>query len=86
MELQQEISADLLAARIGKTAEIIVDNVDAEGIIARSAWDAPEIDGNVYLDADSGLKVGDRAVATIEASSEYDLWGSIVPTSKTRRR
>ena len=48
MRHQQAISAELLATRIGKTIEVLVDEVDAEGAIARSHWDAPEIDGNVY--------------------------------------
>ena len=46
---------------MGKTIEIIVDEIDEDGAIARSAWDAPEIDGNVYLNGETGLVVGDRA-------------------------
>jgi ribosomal protein S12 methylthiotransferase len=75
MRHQQAISAELLAARVGRTIEVMVDEVDAEGAIARSAWDAPEIDGNVYLNGETGLKAGDRLRVTIEASDEYDLWG-----------
>ena len=55
MQHQQAISAALLAERVGKTIEVIVDEVDAEGAIARSTWDAPEIDGNVYLNGETGL-------------------------------
>ena len=76
MQHQQAISAEVLAERVGKTIEIIVDEVDTEGAIARSAWDAPEIDGNVYLNGETGLRPGDRARVTVEASDEYDLWGS----------
>ena len=77
MQHQQAISTSLLAARIGKTIEVIVDEVDGEGVIARSAWDAPEIDGNVYLNGETGLSVGDRVLASVEASDEYDLWGRL---------
>ena len=77
MQHQQAISADVLAERVGKTIEIIVDEVDTEGAIARSTWDAPEIDGNVYLNGETGLRPGDRARVTVEASDEYDLWGSV---------
>ena len=77
MQHQQAISAEVLAERVGKTIEIIVDEVDTEGAIARSAWDAPEIDGNVYLNGETGLRPGDRARVTVEASDEYDLWGSV---------
>ena len=53
MQHQQAISAELLAARVGKTIEVIVDEVDEDGAVARSAWDAPEIDGNVYLNGET---------------------------------
>ena len=77
MQHQQAISTALLAERVGKTIEVIVDEIDGDGAIARSAWDAPEIDGNVYLNGETGLVVGDRARVTIEASDEYDLWASL---------
>ena len=77
MQHQQAISTALLAERVGKTIEIIVDEIDGDGAIARSAWDAPEIDGSVYLNGETGLVVGDRARVTVEASDEYDLWASL---------
>jgi ribosomal protein S12 methylthiotransferase len=81
MQHQQAISAEVLAERVGKTIEIIVDEVDGDGAMARSAWDAPEIDGNVYLNGETGLRPGDRARVTVEASDEYDLWGRVVETA-----
>ena len=75
MEHQQQISTELLAARIGQTIEIIVDEVDEEGAIARSSWDAPEIDGSVYLNGELSLSPGDRLKVVIEHADEYDLWG-----------
>jgi ribosomal protein S12 methylthiotransferase len=77
MQHQQAISARILAGRVGKTIEVIVDEVDEEGAIARSAWDAPEIDGNVYLNGETAVSVGDRLSVVVEASDEYDLWGSV---------
>ena len=77
MQHQQAISGELLSERVGTTIEIIVDEVDEDGAIARSAWDAPEIDGNVYLNCETGLSVGDRARVVVEASDEYDLWASV---------
>jgi ribosomal protein S12 methylthiotransferase len=76
MEAQQEISAALLAERIGRRIDVIVDEVDAEGAVGRSAWDAPEIDGSVYLNGETDLAPGDIIPATIEHADEYDLWGS----------
>jgi ribosomal protein S12 methylthiotransferase len=87
MQHQQAISTALLAERVGKSVEIIVDEVDNEGAVARSAWDAPEIDGNVYLNGETGLSVGDRTRVTIEASDEYDLWASAAaPAAAPARR
>ena len=76
MALQAEISRNRLASRIGKTAEVIVDDVAEEGATARSHADAPEIDGQVYVDLPAGhdWKTGDRANVEITGSDEYDLW------------
>jgi ribosomal protein S12 methylthiotransferase len=83
MQHQQAISAELLKGRIGKTIEVMVDEIDDEDAVARSHWDAPEIDGNVYLNGEIGLKPGDRVMVGVEAADEYDLWaervGSEVP-------
>ena len=75
METQKAVSAEILGARIGQTIEVIVDEVDGEGAIARSAWDAPEIDGCVFLNGETELAPGDRLSVRIEHADEYDLWG-----------
>ena len=84
MRNQQAISAQLLATRIGKSIEVLVDEVDAEGAIARSHWDAPEIDGNVYLHGETGLKPGDRLSVLVRGADEYDLWGRRVEVEVAR--
>ena len=76
MQHQQAISADVLAGRVGKTIEVLVDAVDADGAIARSAWDAPETDGNVYVTGAATLRPGDRVTVTIDHADEYDLWAA----------
>jgi ribosomal protein S12 methylthiotransferase len=81
MSHQQAISESVLAARVGKTIEVMVDMVDDEGAVTRSHWDAPEIDGNVFVDDGEGLKPGDRLMVTVEEAGEYDLWASPVATS-----
>jgi ribosomal protein S12 methylthiotransferase len=78
METQKQISAQILGARVGETIDVIVDEVDGEGAIARSAWDAPEIDGCVFLNGQTELAPGDRLRVRVEHADEYDLWG--VPT------
>ena len=74
MRQQQAISAELLASRVGKTVEVLVDEASGEEAVARSAWDAPEIDGTVYLVGAAGLAPGDRLKVRIEEADEYDLW------------
>jgi ribosomal protein S12 methylthiotransferase len=74
MQHQQAISAGLLGARIGQTVEVLVDEVDAEGAVARSHWDAPEIDGSVFLEGETALKPGDRLNVVVEDATDYDLF------------
>ena len=78
MQLQQEISAERLKRKIGQTFDVIVDEIDDEGIIGRTKADAPEVDGLVYIENLSGtpVKVGEFIKVTITHSDEYDLWGS----------
>ena len=79
MALQQQISAEKLQEKIGKTLKVLVDEIDTEENIAicRSYADAPEIDGHVYVDnIDSSVKVGEFLTVTIDEASEYDLFAS----------
>jgi ribosomal protein S12 methylthiotransferase len=75
MELQEEISAAKLERKIGQTVTVLVDEVDDEGAVARSAADAPEIDGLVYIEGAGNLKPGDFAEVEITDADAHDLWG-----------
>lgn len=77
MATQQEISALKLQAKIGQKLRVLVDEANEEQIVARSAADAPEIDGNVYIQADSSVQAGDFIQVTIEDADEYDLYGTL---------
>lgn len=74
MALQQDISAAKLQTKIGKTIEILIDEVDADGAIGRSSADAPEIDGRVFLEGAIELSPGDFVEAEVTAADDYDLW------------
>ena len=74
MQTQQDISAKRLARKVGTMIDVIVDEVDGEGAIARSKADAPEIDGNVFLNGDTDVKPGDIVQVRVEHADEYDLW------------
>ena len=78
MQLQQTISTQKLAEKIGQTLPVIIDEIDEEGAIGRTLADAPEIDGAVYLNEEHNVKVGDIVNVEIEHSDEYDLWGSVI--------
>ncbi len=77
MQVQQEISRARLARKIGTRQRVLVDAVAPQGAVARSAADAPEIDGVVHLRPDERLKVGEFFDVTIERSSEHDLYGAL---------
>ena len=78
MQLQQQISAQRLQEKVGRELLVLIDDVDAEGATGRSMADAPEIDGAVYLNGDTGVNVGDIVKVRVDHADEYDLWGSRV--------
>jgi ribosomal protein S12 methylthiotransferase len=80
MEKAQAISEAKLAAKLGRRLEVIVDEIDHEGIATcRTEADAPEIDGNLFIDEGAdGLAVGDIVTVEVDEAGEYDLWGSRV--------
>src|SRR3569833_598816 len=80
MEVAQDVSTAQLAKKTGRTIEVLVDDVrPAEGrAIARSKWDAPDIDGQVIVDNAQGIKPGDKVTVTVTGSDEYDLFATPV--------
>ena len=80
MAKAQAISEVKLKNKIGKVMEVIVDEVDADGIAtSRTKADAPEIDGNLFIDQNAiGLKPGDIVKVKVDEASDYDLWGHLI--------
>ncbi|AOV18322.1 ribosomal protein S12 methylthiotransferase [Acidihalobacter aeolianus] len=74
MAHQAVISAQRLRARVGREIEVLVDEVGADGIVARSAADAPEIDGLVYIEGAADARPGERIRVTVTDTDEHDLW------------
>ena len=75
MEKAQAISEAKLAAKIGQRMDVIVDEVEDGVLTCRSKADAPEIDGNVFLDEWAGnVQAGDILRVEIDEATEYDLW------------
>lgn len=78
MEVAQDVSYHQLAKKIGRRIDVIVDDVRPEEnrVIARSKWDAPEIDGQVIVDDAAGIKIGDIVEVTVTGNDEYDLFAT----------
>ncbi|MGE3906930.1 MAG: 30S ribosomal protein S12 methylthiotransferase RimO [Reyranellaceae bacterium] len=83
MQAQQAISARRLAAKVGRTIEVLVDDITPQGAICRSHADAPEIDGTVILREAGALKPGDLANVIVEKADAYDLYAR--PVSRRSR-
>jgi len=77
MALQERISTVRLARHVGTVRQVLVDEVSAAGALARTASDAPEIDGVVRVAADPRLVVGEFAHVHIERSDAHDLYGRL---------
>jgi ribosomal protein S12 methylthiotransferase len=77
MEFQSQISADRLQARVGRHEQVLIDEVVEEGAVARSRADAPEIDGQVFIDGATHLKVGELVDVIIEEADEHDMWAHL---------
>jgi ribosomal protein S12 methylthiotransferase len=82
MALQEDISAERLATKVGKTMTVLVDDVQQDGVVvARSAADAPEIDGVVYLDDPGQARIGEFRNVTVTRADAHDLWARPVAES-----
>ena len=81
MAVQREVSEEVLASQVGKTVDVLIDEVDEDGATGRSIWDAPDIDGSVFIEEAEDLKPGDRVRATIIDSDDYDLWAEVLPSA-----
>ena len=74
MGLQQSISANKLKQKVGTLQTVLIDEVNQDGALGRTAADAPEIDGVVHLPGHTDLRPGDWVEAEISAADDYDLW------------
>ena len=79
MEKAQTISEAKLESKVGNVVEVIVDQVDSDGIATcRTKADAPEIDGNLFIDQNTNtLTPGDIVTVKVDEAGEYDLWGHL---------
>ncbi len=77
MELQQNISAELTAKKIGKTIPVLIDRVEGEYFVGRSSSDSPEVDPEVFVTSQTPLEVGNFYQVAITDANEFDLFGKL---------
>ncbi len=77
IELARQVSDDRMQAKVGRVLDVIIDEVDEDGAIGRSAADSPEVDGSVFIGDGDMLTPGDVVRTRIIAAEDYDLWGEL---------
>ncbi|MDD3726074.1 MAG: 30S ribosomal protein S12 methylthiotransferase RimO [Candidatus Ratteibacteria bacterium] len=76
MELQRKISHKKLQKMVGKTLDVLIEGKEGDIYTGRTEFDAPEIDGTVYVKTKSSLNPGDICSIYITSADDYDLYGS----------
>jgi ribosomal protein S12 methylthiotransferase len=77
MAHQQAISTARLQLKVGKEMDVLIDEVDDQGAVARCYADAPEIDGSVFINS-TAIKPGDKVRVRIVDADEYDMWAELI--------
>jgi len=77
VEIQRKISKEKLRKMAGNVYEVLVEGKEGKFYIGRTEYDAPEIDGVVYISG-KNLKIGNFYKVKITSSSDYDLTGKVV--------
>ena len=79
MAIQQEISASLSAAKVGKQMKVIIDRLEGEYYIGRTEFDSPEVDPEVLIEkGDESLNIGEFYQVEITDSDDFDLFGRVI--------
>lgn len=74
MALQQRISREINAAKVGRTFKVLIDRTEGSQFVGRTEYDSPEVDNKVYVDAKKHyLRLGDFADLRVTSAADYDL-------------
>ena len=76
MQVQERISTERLRRKLGSSVDILIDTVEDRCAVGRSSADAPEIDGNVYLDT-TNVRPGDLVRGVVQHTDAHDLWARL---------
>lgn len=77
MKVQNEISYQLNASRVGTTQQVIIDSFDGDNYVGRTRYDSPEVDGEVFVSSPKKLKAGTICTVKIDSGEDYDLFGRL---------
>jgi ribosomal protein S12 methylthiotransferase len=79
MQTQQKISIENLKRKVGRKTDVLIDEIDEarSEAVARTPWDAPEIDGNILVPLRPGMAVGDLIKVRVTNAGNYDLLGEV---------
>ena len=79
MRIQQQISAELEAEKVGKTLKVVIDRLEGDYYVGRTEYCSPEVDPEVLIPASEGeLNIGEFYQVKITDSEEFDLYGTII--------
>lgn len=78
MDLQEKISAELCAEKVGREYKVIIDRKEGEYYIGRTEHDSPEVDCEVLIPASTPLAIGSFHQARITGADEYDLYAEVI--------
>ncbi|CAN5364322.1 30S ribosomal protein S12 methylthiotransferase RimO [soil metagenome] len=79
MAVQEKISAEINASKVGKTMKVLFDRKEGENFVGRTEYDSPEVDNEVLVSAkDQYVRIGDFANVKMLDAAEFDLFGEIV--------
>ena len=77
MEVQETIAMELNEAKIGQTLKVIIDREDPEFYVGRTEFDSPEVDGEVLINKDKALNVGEFYNVKIDSALPFDMMGHV---------
>ena len=78
MRVQQDISAEISATKVGKTLKTMIDRLEGEYYVGRTEFDSPEVDPEVLIKADVELPVGEFLNVRITEADAFDLYGKVI--------
>ena len=78
MEIQQNISLEINAERVGKVEKVLIDRLEGDYYVGRSQYDSPEVDDEILIPNDQELNIGEFYQVKITQADYFDCYGSVI--------